>query len=1098
MSGPGDKHGVKSEDGGSLSETSQGLKFQVSFFNDEHDNSPRHEVLTWDQLVAKLSAFHMRDMKSGPCWSPASYASGSKRGNAGVQTISVAVFDVDDGTDPKVIGAILTTRGLQFLIHSTFSSSPEMPKYRVVVPLAAPVPVADWPEVFPRLCALLTDGHTDPATKDPARIFFLPSAKPDAKTFLYEGKGRPVSMADLPAAPAEATRLTQIASVQLEGGKLPHGQHHRTIVSLAASHASRLGGVTEEVLVQSLKGALTPLLDDLPSHEREIREAARDALAKFGKGPEENEGQDGLSLFAEVRTVLKNYLYFPAEWCYDIAALWVMQAYIAKLLPSVFYLFFSASKGRGKTTALDVLAALTGALNASDISVAALVHSLKGNPGGTVCVDEFDVSRDVERDSALAAIARNGYMPGKPYLRWDPTKKKMEECPTFGAKAFGFRGSVDDALEDRGFTLPLPVIPLRGREGAVLVWRNSQRHFGDLPQRLTKWGAARIKEGMEERQEEDWVAKVEAFVGPESIGANRDTQLSGVVLAVADAVGIDIGNSLMEALGLKRVVADANASEDVDEAKTILSEMFARTGTLTTEAEFYVVGQPDFFRQLNARRKERGQRPFDNEKRARLREDLGIDKTWLSRINGKTFWKIPRKEWEARMAEDTSERGAPPPTPPTPPNGDADRGLRGLRGLRGAPDPPLSPPSDSPIPEEGLPGSRPTLAARALANARKGGSLVPDPPTFPVSGSSPPSPKPMETDPQGLVLVVLRIKELVLSLSEKGTKLVDRRQIEAALVGKVDEEYIRQGLSEFAHLYKPDVVFDRGTGASWWRGDRLTSPKLPSRSPEDKPPTDSGTPPPPPPEAPAQASNGSPGEKGDGHGTESRGEGTSPQGTLPSLHQVNHSPPESPSFPNSEPSDALPYLTPSATRTFSNVSRDGSLVPNSSYSHYSPSGSEELEEKPQEEVEVKGTGLVIHNRIPQATAPSREEKEEWKREWERNDGDPALIYPGGVLVKRWAESPDNVLYRPPADSTYVVYESTWEVTGSGAVVIYSDGAVVRRHTGEVLGHFRIPDVSSTPVRTWSSLAGVKTRVRPDPVTREPITEHYDSVSKDWV
>ncbi len=258
--------------------------FEVAFFSSEKDNSPRREVVTWDPLVAKLSAFDTRKKKSGPCWSPTRYTPEAKRGNAGVQAITVAVLDVDDGTDPEALRTKLVATGLAYLIHSTFSSTPECPKYRVVVPLASPVPVAEWPGVFPRLCALLADGHTDPATKDSARIFYLPSARPGAKTFLYVGEGRAVGMADLSPAPAEATGLTQIVSVPLEGGKLPHRKHYRVIVSLAASYASRLQGITEEVLVQSLKGALAPLLDDLPKHETQIRNAARSALAKYGGG----------------------------------------------------------------------------------------------------------------------------------------------------------------------------------------------------------------------------------------------------------------------------------------------------------------------------------------------------------------------------------------------------------------------------------------------------------------------------------------------------------------------------------------------------------------------------------------------------------------------------------------------------------------------------------------------------------------------------------------------------------------------------------------------------------------------------------------------
>ena len=699
------------------------LRIELAFFKNELDNSPRNEVVAWDQLVAKLSTFDTREKKSGPCWSPTSYTAGAKRGNAGVEAITVAVLDVDDGTNPETIRAKLDTAGLAYLVHSTFSSTPEHPKYRVVIPLAAPVPVAEWPGVFPRLCVLLTDGHTDPATKDPARISYLPSAKPGAKTFLQKGEGRPVSLDDLPPAPAEEGRA-QPVRVPLQGdGKLPHGQHHPYILSLAASLAARLGGVSEDGLVQIVEGTLAPLLDDLPTHKREIREAVRSALAKYG-GKEDTEAPetpDGATLFAEVRGMLKTYLYWPQPWCYDLGALWVMQAYIADLLPSVFYVMFSATKGCGKTASLDVLAGLTRALNASNISVAALVHSLKASPTRPVCIDEFDVARDAERDSALASIARDGYTPDKPYLRWDATRKSMDECPTYGAKAFGFRGAVDDALEDRGFTLPLPTTPLRGREGAGFVLRNYHRIFGDLPLRLGKWATARTMEGLEDREEEDWHARVEAVVGA-GYGANRGTQLSGIVLAVADAVGVDADESLRAALGLKREVAEANIDRDVDEAREVLEELIGRTETLTKEADFFVIKQKTFADDINGRRKLRGDRSLTSKQLAKLRNELGIDQAWLTHPHHVVCWNIPKKEWGSKH----TQRVAPMPPQP-PPHGEDDRGGHG--GLGGLP---MHAPLSGPIPEESLLGPGPTLADRAIANAEREGSLAPDP--------TPPSP----------------------------------------------------------------------------------------------------------------------------------------------------------------------------------------------------------------------------------------------------------------------------------------------------------------------------------------------------------------------
>lgn len=433
----------------------------------------------------------------------------------------------------------------------------------------------------------------------------------------------------------------------------------------------------------------------------------------------EGTGTDGPALFNEVRGVLRNYLLWSAEWCYDLGALWVMQAYIAPLLPSVYYLFFSATKGKGKTASLGILAGLTRALNASDISVAALVHWLKENENKPVCMDEYDAGRDTERDSALAAIARNGYTPGTPYLRWDPTKKMMDACPTYGAKAFGFRGAVDDALEDRGFALSLPTTSLRGREGAEIVRRNYNRHYGDLPSRLEKWATARTKEGLEEREENEWHTRIEMLVGA-AYGANRETQLAGVVLAVADTVGVNVDDPLRAALGLKRKIAGANTDIGVEEAQDILEEMIGHTGTLTKEAEFYVVRQRDFAQALNSRRKERRERPLTSKQIAKLRNDLGIDLNWISRPQNKATWNIPVRAWEVRRQEVANLANLANL------HGDAEEVSQVSLVRQVGPEPPLSP--SGPVPEEDLLGPGPTRADRALANARREGSVAPDPP----------------------------------------------------------------------------------------------------------------------------------------------------------------------------------------------------------------------------------------------------------------------------------------------------------------------------------------------------------------------------------
>jgi putative DNA primase/helicase len=66
-------------------------------------------------------------------------------------------------------------------------------------------------------------------------------------------------------------------------GRIPHGWHHEFIVQTAASFASRIAGISEEVLLRHVRGAIRAALDDADSHERETADAVRSAYAKYGR-----------------------------------------------------------------------------------------------------------------------------------------------------------------------------------------------------------------------------------------------------------------------------------------------------------------------------------------------------------------------------------------------------------------------------------------------------------------------------------------------------------------------------------------------------------------------------------------------------------------------------------------------------------------------------------------------------------------------------------------------------------------------------------------------------------------------------------------------
>jgi hypothetical protein len=152
-----------------------------------------------DELALMLTTFEvLADKRRGRCWSPARYADGAtSRGNAGVVEISALVFDLD-----RVAPDFARLAGICWIDHTTWSHRPEAPRWRVIIPLARPVPATQWGDVWRRARAALCP-EADPACKDPSRAYWLPShvlgVVPDAS---YH-PGPLLDAATLPALPAD-------------------------------------------------------------------------------------------------------------------------------------------------------------------------------------------------------------------------------------------------------------------------------------------------------------------------------------------------------------------------------------------------------------------------------------------------------------------------------------------------------------------------------------------------------------------------------------------------------------------------------------------------------------------------------------------------------------------------------------------------------------------------------------------------------------------------------------------------------------------------------------------------------------------------------
>src|SRR5262245_59000176 len=120
--------------------------FAFSMVRGARDAHPVRVVETWDDFTDRLRTFpRPRADKDGPAWLPAVFGEdrndqGNLRHDANVVSLSAVVLDLDGKGGHYYTAAELRERlaGLEYVSHTTYSSTADWPRWRVVVPLAAP------------------------------------------------------------------------------------------------------------------------------------------------------------------------------------------------------------------------------------------------------------------------------------------------------------------------------------------------------------------------------------------------------------------------------------------------------------------------------------------------------------------------------------------------------------------------------------------------------------------------------------------------------------------------------------------------------------------------------------------------------------------------------------------------------------------------------------------------------------------------------------------------------------------------------------------------------------------------------------------------
>jgi hypothetical protein len=148
---------------------------KVSIFKTLQTIKPEEITISWHNFATDYLQYHqpLQNKDERSLWSPAIFS--GKRSNDTVIEHSVIAIDFDDGIAPRSLVKGWDEMGLEYMLHQTFGCKPDHLKWRAVFPLSEPLSKRDYALKIDKIREVLCKGYDDKATRDQARMYFLPT-----------------------------------------------------------------------------------------------------------------------------------------------------------------------------------------------------------------------------------------------------------------------------------------------------------------------------------------------------------------------------------------------------------------------------------------------------------------------------------------------------------------------------------------------------------------------------------------------------------------------------------------------------------------------------------------------------------------------------------------------------------------------------------------------------------------------------------------------------------------------------------------------------------------------------------------------------------
>jgi hypothetical protein len=218
---------------------------------------PKPFAGSWAQLFCRLAIRkETRRKDQRALWSPVIYAPGTTRANRNVQAVTCLVVDMDgEAFDHARLD------GLEWMAYTTWSHRPGDEHWHLVLPLKHPVPADRWGEVWTELHERI-NVVGDPATKDPARIFYLPQYQPGRSPDRKLGHGEflDAKLGELFVPPRFTVSSTMPKAVQ--GARKFHYWQNESWWN-EPQDLSRFAGMTQQQIAVALRSEFADLRKSL-------------------------------------------------------------------------------------------------------------------------------------------------------------------------------------------------------------------------------------------------------------------------------------------------------------------------------------------------------------------------------------------------------------------------------------------------------------------------------------------------------------------------------------------------------------------------------------------------------------------------------------------------------------------------------------------------------------------------------------------------------------------------------------------------------------------------------------------------------------------